>query len=294
MDKKIDVKSVGIGEAGYPVLLREIPDPPQVLFYAGNLGVLDKICVGIVGTRRASTYGEGQAFEIARGLSRQGICVVSGLAYGVDTAAHKGALEGDGGTVAVLAQGLPEIGPAGNLGLAMQILNRGGLLLSEKTPGMPVQKHEYLFRNRIISGVSKGVLIVEAGWKSGARNTANHAIEQNREVMALPGRVTDELSVATNYLISQGAKLVTGARDVVEGLGLLWQEDFGVNLEGVEKVVYSFLKSQPMTGAELGEHFSGQLKMLYSVLGSLELRGLIKRGSDLRYFALGSEEFRIE
>ena len=283
----MEVKSMKIGEDGYPRWLRQIFDAPKKLYYMGDLSVLEKPMVAVVGTRRMTSYGESQAFQIARDLSRQGICIVSGLAYGIDSMAHKGALEGRGGTIAVLAQGLPEIGPPRNRGLAERILNSGGLLLSENEAGKEIFKQEYLRRNRIISGVSRGVLVVEAGARSGAVNTACHALEQGRDVMAVPGRLTDEQSAGTNRLLKNGAALVRSAKEIAECLDLPWEKVFDVTLEGMERLVFELLKKQPMTAAELGEGFEGKLKELYAILGSLEMRGLIRRGVDLRYGVVG-------
>ncbi len=279
----MNVQSLSIDDPKYPLYLREISDAPEKIYYVGNLEMLDRLCVAIVGTRRATSYGENQAFQIARDLSQRGICIVSGLAYGIDSAAHKGALEGHGGTIAVLAQGLPEIGPPRNKGLAKRIVQSGGLLLSENEAWKPIFKNEYLFRNRIISGVSRGVLVVEAGFRSGAVNTANHALDQNRDVMAVPGRVTDEQSVGTNRLLVDRAGLVRCAEDVANCLEIPWPKKSGIALDGAEQIVFDMLKGRSMTAAELGEHFEGQLKELYSVLGRLELKGLVRRNSDLRY-----------
>ena len=172
------VEKLSIKDERYPALLKRIFDPPDVLRFIGDLTCFERACVGIVGVRRATAYGEAQAFKIAKELSGQGVCVVSGLAYGIDAAAHKGALEGRGRTIAVLAQGLPEIGPVRHEALAKRIVQNGGLLICEKEHGAPIFKSDYLVRNRLISGVSKGVLIVEAAHKSGALNTAKHALDQ--------------------------------------------------------------------------------------------------------------------
>lgn len=281
----MEVFSIKIGDAGYPQLLREISDSPEKLNCIGDLEVLSRPCVAIVGTRKSTPYGEALAFQFARELSLRGVCVVSGLAYGIDAAAHKGALEGKGGTIAIMAQALPEIRPAGHSALAKRIVDSGGLLLSEKESGKPTLRHDYLVRNRLISGVSSGVLVVEAGFRSGALNTANHALDQNRDVMAIPGRITDEKSTGCNRLIFSGAQMIRSAKEVAEFLGFAWQELDGAKLEGELKVVFEMIKAKPMTGPELGEHYEGRLKELYSVLSELELRGLIRRSNGMRYAA---------
>ncbi len=277
------VKSISIGDPGFPPLLRQLHDAPQKIYYLGDLAVLDKVCLGIVGTRRSSAYGESQAFEFARALGERGLCIISGLAFGIDAAAHKGALEGGGATVAVLAQALPNVSPASHVGLAKKIVESGGLLISEKEPGTETFKGDYLTRNRLISGLSKGVLVVEAPYKSGAYNTANHALYQDREVLAIPGRLTDVNSAACNRLLRAGARLVRSPKDVMEDLDLPWDAPSPIELKGAQKTLFELISGEPKSGAELGEAFGGSLRTLYSTLGELELKGLVQRTRELRY-----------
>lgn len=283
----MQIKNINIENSNYPHMLREIYDAPKKLYYAGTLNILKRPCIAIVGTRKCSSYGENQAFKLARELSRQGYCIVSGLAYGIDSAAHKGALEGPGGTAAVVAQSLPEIGPPRNRGLAKRIISSGGVIISEKSPGIPFLKHEYLLRNRIISGLSLGVLVVEAAYRSGALNTANHALDQNRDIMAIPGRTTDKMSGGTNKLIERGAKLISCPKDVADCLYLPWEEPRTEDLCNEERSLFEIIKAKPSTSAELGEKFEGRLKELYSILGQLELKGLVRRTNDLHYTVCG-------
>jgi DNA processing protein len=280
----MEIKKITLNAPDFPALLHEIPDPPQQLYYLGNLDLLKKNCVGIVGMRRCSTHGENMALQMAQQLSDQNVCIVSGLAFGIDAAAHRGALKGVGGTVAIMAQGLHEIRPAQHRELAKEILAHNGLLLSEKEPGAPALKHEYLVRNRLISGLSKGIVVVEAALRSGAANTAKHALEQNRYVMAVPGRVSDECSQGTNKLIWGGAHLVQRAKDVADFLGLPWERNVDVSLAGMTKLIYKLIEQKPRSAAELGDAFQGHMRELYGILTELELRGIIRRGSDARYF----------
>ena len=282
----MNVQALKIPDPLYPALLKEIFDPPAVLYYVGDLDVLKKPACAVVGTRRCSSYGEGQAFRFGKELSQHGICVVSGLAYGVDAAAHKGALEGPGGTVAVLAQSLPDIQPAGHTSLARRIVENGGLLLCEKVAGAETFKSDYLIRNRIIAGLCKATLVVEAPFKSGARNTAKHAVENGRDVMALPGRITDEGSQGTNGLIQEGARLVVSPQEIGEVLEVPWERT-DVVLEGLSKEIFQELRHVPQSPAELAEHFQGSLSELYAALGELELRGLIRFTRELRYAVCG-------
>ncbi|MBX7055936.1 MAG: DNA-processing protein DprA [Pyrinomonadaceae bacterium] len=218
------VKSLGgdvliLDDGSYPGLLREIPDPPIVLYVKGDWqACLDQPCVGVIGSRMCSTYGENSSEMLARDLASRGITVVSGLARGIDTAAHKGAIRGNGKTVAVIGTGIDSVYPRENTGLVREILAAGGCVVSQFPLGTPPIKENFPYRNRIISGLSYGVLIVEASERSGSLITARLAMEQNREVMAVPGNITSGNSFGTNYLIKSGAKLVQQWQDVVAEL----------------------------------------------------------------------------
>lgn len=275
------IEKLPISDVRYPELLRQIYDPPRVLYYVGNLAALERPRVAIVGTRRMTGYGESQAFKFARELSARGICVVSGLAYGIDKAAHEGALEGPGGTIAVVAQGIPELQPAAHVELARRIVAKGGLLLSENEAGTQVYKSDYLVRNRIIAGLCKATLIVEAPFKSGAMNTAKHAYDNGREVLCLPGRIMDTNCEGTNALLQRGAHLALCPRDVADLLGVAWTTR-EIKLEGLAAEIFAELKKAPRSPAELGERFD-KMTELYEALGELELRGLIRFTKELRY-----------
>jgi DNA processing protein len=208
-----------LDDGSYPNLLREIADPPIVLYVKGNWReCLERTCVAIVGSRRCSTYGENAAEMLARDLAEHEICVVSGFARGIDSAAHRGALLGKGKTIAVFGTGIDNIYPKENARLASEILDAGGALLTQFPLRTPPLKDNFPYRNRIISGLSYGVLIVEASEKSGSLITARLAMEQNRDVLAVPGNITSQNSFGTNYLIKSGAKLVQQWQDVVAEL----------------------------------------------------------------------------
>lgn len=200
----------------YPPLLREIADPPLALFVQGRLP-LDAPMVAMVGTRRATAYGLRTARRLAEELAACGITVVSGLALGIDAAAHAGALDA-GRTVAVLGSGLDHLGPASNRPLARRILEAGGGLVSEYRPGTPPAAGQFPARNRIVSGMARAVVVVEAPERSGALITADLALEQGREVMAVPGAIDQPQSAGALELLSQGAKLVTGVEDILSEL----------------------------------------------------------------------------
>ena len=211
-------KIVAIGDAEYPPRLMEIYDPPLALRVRGDVSVLTKPGIAVVGTRHPTPYGLGMAERLSCDIAARGLVVLSGLARGVDTAAHRGAVNARGKTVAVFGTGVDEIYPKANKKLAEEILEKGGALISEFPTGTFPAPQNFPIRNRIISGLSVGVLVIEAGEYSGTRITARCALEQCREVFAVPGNVTNKLSWGPNTLIKQGAKLVATWEDVWEEL----------------------------------------------------------------------------
>src|SRR5262245_30718703 len=220
----VEIRTVGqiggdillLDDGVYPSSLREIYDPPIVLYVKGAWSeCLEQPCVGVVGSRRCSTYGQNAAMMLARDLAGRGVTVVSGFARGIDAAAHRGALEASGRTVAVLGTGLDEVYPRDHNKLAADILAQGGALVSQFPLQTPPVSENFPYRNRIISGLSLGIVVVEAAENSGSLITARLAIEQNREVFAVPGNITSRNSFGTNYLIKgAGAKLVQQWQDV--------------------------------------------------------------------------------
>ncbi len=205
------------GSMGYPDLLEEIYDPPLVLYARGNLEIMADPCIAIVGTRKPTIYGLQMSQGIASDLGSRGVIVVSGLARGIDAAAHRGCLEASGKTIAVLGCGIDMVYPKEHKQLTQKIMEKG-LLLSEFTPGTSPSPQNFPVRNRIISGLSLGTVIVEANEYSGSLITARLAMEQNRELFAIPGNLTSPQSFGPNYLIKQGAKLIQSWRDIVEEL----------------------------------------------------------------------------
>src|ERR1044072_8761712 len=200
----------------YPALLREIFDPPITLYVKGAwTACLEQPCVAVVGSRRCSTYGQNAATMLARDLAERGVTIISGLARGIDAAAHRGALEAAGRTVAVMGTGLDQVYPRDHRKLAEEILAQGGAIVLEVPLATTPAPQHFPYRNRVISGLSLGVLIVEAAENSGSLITARMAMEQNREVWAVPGNITSRNSFGTNYLIKgAGAKLIQQWQDV--------------------------------------------------------------------------------
>ena len=205
---------IPITDARYPAVLRDIFDPPPLLFARGRVELLATLTIGVVGTRRPTAYGVVVATKLSADLAAAGMTIASGMARGIDTAAHKGVLEVGGGTIAVFGCGIDQIYPAENRKLAEQIA-AAGLLITEFPMGAPAYPQNFPIRNRIISGMSAGVLVVEGSQYSGSAITAKLAAEQNREVFAVPGNITSKMSWGPNLLIKQGAKLVQEWNDVV-------------------------------------------------------------------------------
>ncbi|MYF28760.1 MAG: DNA-protecting protein DprA [Gammaproteobacteria bacterium] len=230
-----DNPDIALSRRDLPLALRSIPDPPLRIYCRGDPGALDRPAVAIVGSRRCTRQGREMAFALAHGLAARGVSVVSGLAYGIDAAAHRGALAAlreafvpeasrRAATIAVLGSGLDNIYPRSHTGLAAEIVAAGGALLSEHEPHEGPRKHHFPARNRIVSGLCLGVVIVEASDKSGSLITARMALEQGRDVMAVPSLVSSPLSAGCHRLIRQGAALVETTEHVLEALGLEWTE----------------------------------------------------------------------
>lgn len=288
-----------LDDGSYPFLLREIADPPITLYVKGDWqACFDTPCVGVIGSRRCSTYGENASEMLARDLASNGVCIVSGLARGIDTAAHRGALRGDGRTIAVLGTGIDQVYPKENAKLVDEILASGGAVVSQFPLETPPLKENFPYRNRIISGLSYGVLLVEASERSGSLITARLATEQNREVLAVPGNITSKNSFGTNYLIKSGAKLVQQWQDVVAELPaeisasilppklddekeseqkLTHQEQMPANLSDDERKIWQILSSDEPKHFDILLETSGlSFGDLNAALLGLEINELIR------------------
>ncbi len=277
------------GRDGFPRLLQEIPDPPAVLYMAGKIEPQDALAVAIVGTRHATQYGKQTAERLASGLARAGLTIVSGLARGIDTAAHQGALAAGGRTIAVLGSGLLNLYPPENKELASEIEHHGALL-SEAPLRRGPMSGAFPQRNRLITGLSLGVIIVEASDRSGALISARHAMEQGREVFAVPGRVDSRTSRGCHRLIRDGAKLVETVDDVLEEFGPLVEatsDEFGrevhhpaeLQLNEQERQVLDAIDTQP-TSIDTVAAVSGlPVQRVLSTISVLEMRRLIRRVS---------------
>ncbi len=265
-----------LGDPDYPPALLEIPDPPTILYVRGNPALLAKRGLAVVGSRNATPQGLQTAENFSRTLASHGLPIVSGLALGIDAAAHRGALAANGATIAVIGTGADRLYPARNKELALEIAARGAIV-SEFPLGTPVLAHNFPRRNRIISGLARGVLVVEAALESGSLITARLAAEQGREVFAIPGSINSPVARGCHKLIKQGAKLVETAQDVLEELGEF--ASLAPTPEAVAEIaehpVLTALGHDPASLDELQERTGLSADRLLGDLLTLELEGLV-------------------
>lgn len=280
---------------GYPEGLTNLSDAPGVLFVRGSTACLRKNCLAIVGARAATQSARQTARRLGRELAARGVTIVSGLARGIDAAAHEGALEGGGTTVAVMASGIEEIYPPEHRRLAEEIVRNGGALVSEMPMGSPPRRAHFPLRNRLISGLSSGVVVVEARRRSGSLITVRHALSQGREVFVVPGAVGGPFAEGTNQLLRDGARPVLGANDVLEDLG--WGRPPRLRaVEGREAaaafsqeasdwpqtVVLQTLEAGPVSRQELADRLPIAPGLLAQILLELELVGRVIEDRDGR------------
>lgn len=275
----------------FPELLRQIPAAPFGLYWRGTLPK-NEPAVAIVGTRRATTNGKLIAKNFAESLARAGMTVVSGLAFGIDTAAHEGAVAGGGKTIAVLAGGADFIYPQQNAKLAQKIIDLGGAIVSEYPLGAPTYPARFLERNRIISGLARGTLVIEAPETSGALATVKFAVEQNRDVFVVPGPINQLHYKGSNSLIRQGAALVTAPKDILEELNLIdLVSPTGVAvkkpefLDEKQGLIFDILHEagEPLSVDNIGEISKMDISSVNQAIGMLQIEGIIKEEAG-RYF----------
>jgi len=260
----------------YPAALRDLPDPPRKLWARGDLALLERPCVAIVGTRRATAYAERVTRELARTLARAGACVISGLARGVDVAAHRAALEADGATCAVLGTGLDVVYPRGHAALQREIGARG-LLLSELAPSDAAHGGSFPRRNRIIAALARVTIVVEAGVKSGALITANHALELNRTVAAIPGPIDIPQAEGSNELLRDGATMIASIADALTLLGFTASARASeLPPEGSERALWDALAAGHADLDTLSSRARLPAHETLAAVSALELRGLVE------------------
>jgi DNA processing protein len=285
--RRLGVQVVTLEDGEYPRPLQNIADPPPILYVKGSISLDDELSVAIVGTRRPTAYGRQAAEIFARGLVDNGVTVVSGLAKGIDTFAHRAALDGGGRTIAVLGSGLDIIYPSENRRLAAEIAERGALV-SEFPLGTQPDGINFPRRNRIISGLSLASLIVEAGEASGALITAEFALEQGREVYAVPGNIFSPASRGPNRLISEGAKPICGMEDLLEGLKLESAVQHSTARKAIpesesEVAVLRCLSHEPLHIDEIRRAACLPISTVSSALTMLELKGLARQAGGMNY-----------
>ena len=285
--KEAGIEILTIYSDRYPQKLIDLPDRPVVLYAKGDLSLLDRKCVAIVGTRMPTNYGKIVTDRFAKGLAESGIVVVSGLCYGVDEIAHLKTLEVDGKTVAVVGSGFNNIYPAKNTSLAKEI-GQKGLILSEYTPSFKPKRYTFPLRNRIVAGLSDGVLITEAGLKSGTLHTKEYALEYGKDIFVVPGSVYSDKSALPNELIKSGqAQCVTSPDDIISYYGLDKQkkQKSSIQLSFDEKIVLDLLSNGEQHFDYLVEKSGLSVNILNSCLTTLEIRGLIRKLPQQMYVA---------
>lgn len=282
---------IGYRDEAYPTLLREIQDPPMLLYTKGNTRLLTKTCIGIVGARKCTEYGYRMAHQLGKSLAEAGLCVVSGMAMGIDEAAQRGALKA-GDTISVVGTGVDLCYPACNQTLYEQLIV-AGCVISEYEPGTEARPYHFPRRNRLISGMSYGVAVVEAAQKSGSLITAQLALGYEREVYAIPGNADQRLSQGTNTLLKKGAKCITCSEDILAELpnGLcIKSTDNNKNrnklhneLAQEERIVYASVSQEPILFGEIIENTQLSYESINTSLLQLEVKGLIQRLPGERY-----------
>ena len=296
--EKLGVWIISLDDARYPPVLKRIYDPPPVLYVKGTLTKSDNLCVAIVGCRRCSLYGQEQASRLAHFLASAGFTICSGMARGIDTAAHQGALSANGRTIAVQGCGLANIFPPENKKL-FELISQSGACISELPLRYEPLAENFPPRNRIIAGLALGTIVVEADVRSGALITARAALENNREVMAVPGKVDSPVSKGTHQLIKNGAKLVESVDDVIESLGYIGEQLQShvaaasaraademdaplfdadkLNLRGSERTIYDCLGKDPLHIEQIISQSDLSAGDVSAALVALQLKGLIKQ-----------------
>lgn len=285
-----NIKVITIEDKNYPKLLLEIYDPPQLLYYKGQLETQDEFALAVVGTRKFTNYGKQAVEQIVKDLARNNLTIVSGLALGIDALSHSAALEAGGRTIAILGSGVDKqsIYPSSNRYLADKIIAGKGAVISEFPIGTPPLRHHFPQRNRIVSGLSIGTLVIEAGEKSGALITASHALEQNREVFTVPGSIYSPVSIGPNKLIKLGAKPVTCAADIIDALDLAQVSAYIDNKKimpesAEEEHIISRLTHEPIHINELVRLTKLGTGIINSTLTIMEMKGMVRNLGGMQY-----------
>lgn len=279
---------LGIHDRHYPQRLKEISLPPELIYVKGKKEILSEEGLSVVGSRGMSSYGKAAGLKLLSPIAKKGVVTVSGLAMGIDTLAHEISVNNQTPTVAVLGCGLDResIYPRNNIGLAQKILTGGGCLVSEYPPLSKPLKHHFIARNRIIARLSRAVLVIEAGKKSGALITANFALEENRDVLAVPGPITNSNSEGTNELIKNGAKPISQYQDILETLGIEETEEKKIELVGDERKLLELIQSGQNTIEEIFNNSVLDQQEILVLLTQLEIKQAIFKSPEGELLAL--------
>ena len=289
--KKYQIKVLIFPDKNYPKLLKELPDPPGLLYIKGKILPEDEIALAVVGSRKYSAYGKRATEEIVYPLARNKITIVSGLALGIDSIAHEVALQAKGRTIGVLGCGLDQIYPISNIRLADKIIISGGAIISEFPLGMPALRYNFPIRNRIIAGLSLGTLVIECAEGSGSLLTASAALEYNREVFAVPGEIFSPTSEGTNRLIKMGAKSVTSHSDILDELSIQEKTNESqareVMADTAEEKILLELLAEPVSIDALVAKSKLETATVNSALIQMEMKGLVQNLGATRYVING-------
>lgn len=269
-------------------MISTIAKVPKLLYFIGELPPERKVSVAIVGTRKPTAYGKEVTYQLAYDLAKKGVVIVSGLALGIDGIAHRGALDAGGTTIAVLASGLDHLYPATHRALANEIIKSGGAIISEYEPEIEARDFQFLARNRIVSGLSDAVIVTEAAARSGTIATVNHALEQGREVFAVPGNITSPLSAGCNALIKQGAAPITCAEDVLEVIApelLTNQQSLALGNNPLETKIIQLIQSGIRDGDQLQQESGVSVSEFSQSLTIMEINAVVR--------ALGANQWTL-
>jgi len=278
--ERLGISIITIKDPEYSQLLKEIYHPPFVLYYKGNVQLFKETCLAVVGTRKISSYGQQVVPLMVKPLVASDLTIVSGLALGVDALAHQACLESNGNTIAVLGSGIDQIYPASNRQLGQKIIEHG-LLISEYPPGSQPLKHHFPYRNRIISGLSLGTVVIEGTSNSGSLITAKYALDQNREIFAVPGNILYNSSSGTNKLIKMGAKATTSADDILESLNISQIHQFQQAKKIIpdnkeEEIILKILSGESMHIDKIIKATELDTKIVGSTLSVMEIKGKVR------------------
>lgn len=289
--KSLNIEIITLNDNEYPDSLKNIDTPPLGFYTLGNLNILKEeiLFIAIVGTRKASNYGKNISFKFAKDLSNLGIIIVSGLAYGIDEFAHKGTIDINGKTIAVLGEGIDLVLNSPKRKLIEKILENDGLIISEYSLSTPAMPYHFPLRNRIIAGLSNAILIIEAPIDSGALITANYGLKYGKEIFVVPGEITNKNFEGSHNLIKQGAKLITSVEDILVEFGIDYREKNKIKnlkLSPKEEIIVEILKIKEKTIEDLSKETNFSIQDLLVLLTHMEIKGIIKNKEGKFYLNL--------